>query len=216
MPKGSVTRREVLDLAADLFAKHGYRSTSLEVVAERLGVTRQALYYHFRSKGEILAALFEQMMTRLETAVSAAAEQDGDEVFLLMLRAHIETAVDNTALVALLLHERPEIAKLSGVRAAKRRREYAALFLSAYEQGVRAGLFRDIDPQVAVNTMISAANGISWWYHGDKRVDEESIVEAVFDLLTTGFYAKGSRARKPSATSARASRPSGSTVPATA
>jgi AcrR family transcriptional regulator len=203
MPKGSVTRREVLDLSAELFAKHGYRSTSLEIVADRLGVTRQALYYHFRSKGEILAALFEQMMTRLETAVSAAAEQDGDDVFLAMLQAHIETAVVNTALVALLLHERPEIAKLRGVRAAKRRRDYATLFLSAYEQGVSAGLFRDIDPHVAVNTMISAANGISWWYHGDKSVDEKSIVEAVFQLLTNGFYRNNQRAREAPSRTAR-------------
>jgi AcrR family transcriptional regulator len=196
MANGSVTRKEVLDLSADLFAKHGYRSTSLEVVADQLGVTRQALYYHFRNKGEILSALFEQMMTRLETAVSAAAAEDGDDVFLAMLRAHIETAVENSDLVALLLHERPEIAKLPDVRAGKRRREYAAMFLSAYEDGVRAGRFRAVDPHVAVNTLISGANGISWWYHGDRSLDRRSIAEAVFQLLTTGFYVADSSGRK--------------------
>jgi len=190
MPKGGVTRRQVLDLSADLFAKHGYRSTSLEVVADKLGVTRQALYYHFRNKGEILAALFEQMMTRLETAVAVAAEQNAEDAFLSMLRAHIETAGQNTDLVALLLHERPEIAKLGGVRAAKRRREYAALFVSAYEEGARSGRFRDIDATVAVNTLISAANGISWWYHGERGLDEETIVDSVFQMLTTGFLTR--------------------------
>jgi AcrR family transcriptional regulator len=184
-----------LDLAAELFATHGYRSTSLELVAERLGVTRQALYYHFRNKGEILAALFEEMMTRLETAVAAAAH-DADDPFLAMLYAHVETAVVNTNLVALLLHERPEIAKLDGVRAAKRRREHARLFVSAYEEGARAGRFRSVDPTVAVNTLISAANGISWWYHGESVVMPEIIVEAVFKLLTAGFLARPAEAAK--------------------
>lgn len=50
-------RERILDVALDLFTEHGYDGTSLREVAEQLGVTKAALYYHFASKDEILMAL---------------------------------------------------------------------------------------------------------------------------------------------------------------
>jgi len=189
MARRAVTRREVLDLSIQLFAAHGYRSTSLELVAERLGVTRQALYYHFKNKGEILAALFEEMMTKLESAVAAVPEEpaDGQPRFAALLRAHIDVTVGNPALVALLLHERPEIAKLKGLRASKRRRDYARLFTDAYDHGVAAGQLRWMESWVAVNTLISAVNGASWWYHGETSASGAQLREGLYTLLSQGF-----------------------------
>jgi AcrR family transcriptional regulator len=196
--KRAVTRRDVLDVSLELFAQHGYRKTGLEHVAERLGVTRQALYYHFRSKDEILAALFDEMMTKLESAVADAALSDENPTFLALLRAHTDATISNPELVALLLHERPEIAELTQLKAGKRRRDYSMRFIESYEQGQQAGLFRDdIEPWTAVNTLLAAVNGISWWYHGESgsRTDaskrgREAIADSVFELLVDGFVLK--------------------------
>lgn len=69
------TRREILEVASELFTERGYEATSLRVIAERLGITKAALYYHFRNKDDILRALFEPMegvfaelVVRLEAA----------------------------------------------------------------------------------------------------------------------------------------------------
>ncbi|GAA1616314.1 TetR/AcrR family transcriptional regulator [Actinoplanes couchii] len=51
------TRDRVLAVALDLFAHQGYQVTSLREIAERLGVTKAAVYFHFRTKQEILTAL---------------------------------------------------------------------------------------------------------------------------------------------------------------
>ena len=51
------TRQRILDVALDLFTEQGYDGTSLRQIAERLGVTKAALYYHFESKDDILLAL---------------------------------------------------------------------------------------------------------------------------------------------------------------
>lgn len=51
------TRERILDVALDLFVDQGYDGTSLREIAERLGVTKAALYYHFESKDDILMAL---------------------------------------------------------------------------------------------------------------------------------------------------------------
>jgi AcrR family transcriptional regulator len=51
------TRQRILDVALDLFTEQGYDGTSLRQIAEQLGVTKAALYYHFESKEDILMAL---------------------------------------------------------------------------------------------------------------------------------------------------------------
>jgi AcrR family transcriptional regulator len=51
------TRRRLLDVALDLFAERGYDGTSLQMIADRVGVTKAAVYYHFRTKADILEAL---------------------------------------------------------------------------------------------------------------------------------------------------------------
>jgi AcrR family transcriptional regulator len=69
------TRQRILDVSAELFVEQGYDATSLREIAERLGVTKAALYYHFTSKDEILRALLEpgnvlltELLARLEAA----------------------------------------------------------------------------------------------------------------------------------------------------
>jgi AcrR family transcriptional regulator len=51
------TRQRILNVALDLFTEKGYDGTSLREIAEQLGVTKAALYYHFESKEDILMAL---------------------------------------------------------------------------------------------------------------------------------------------------------------
>jgi AcrR family transcriptional regulator len=55
--RGDETRERILDVAVELFNEEGYERTSLRQIAERLGVTKAALYYHFKSKEDILLEL---------------------------------------------------------------------------------------------------------------------------------------------------------------
>jgi len=55
--EASTTKERILDVALDLFVEHGFDGTSLRQIAEQLGMTKAALYYHFESKEDILMAL---------------------------------------------------------------------------------------------------------------------------------------------------------------
>jgi AcrR family transcriptional regulator len=118
----------VLDVAARLFSEHGYRGTSLELVAGQLDVTRQALYYHFMSKDEILAALYEELMTKLEMSAAAVVTETADDRssrFTELVDAHLETTLENADLVAVLMHDRPALSRLAWLHAAERREQPA-------------------------------------------------------------------------------------------
>ena len=68
----SDSARRVLDAALELFAEHGFEGTSLQQIADRLGVTKAAVYYHFRSKDDLLAALVEPAFDELHGLLSEA------------------------------------------------------------------------------------------------------------------------------------------------
>src|ERR1700755_685582 len=70
------TRSRVQKVALELFAEQGYEKTSLREIAERLGVTKAALYYHFRTKEDIVRSLFDDLLEHIDTLVAWGREHD--------------------------------------------------------------------------------------------------------------------------------------------
>ncbi|WP_042396434.1 TetR/AcrR family transcriptional regulator [Streptacidiphilus carbonis] len=73
-PRGD-TRARILDVALELFAEHGYEKTSLREIADRLGVTKAALYYHFRTKEDILSGIVDTMSAPIEATIAWGRDQ---------------------------------------------------------------------------------------------------------------------------------------------
>ncbi|WP_317444682.1 helix-turn-helix domain-containing protein [Streptomyces collinus] len=69
------TRQRIQDVALELFAEQGYEKTSLREIAERLDVTKAALYYHFKSKEEIIVSLFEDLTQPIEDLIEWGRSQ---------------------------------------------------------------------------------------------------------------------------------------------
>jgi AcrR family transcriptional regulator len=97
------TRQRLIEVAVDLFTRHSFAGTSLQMIADEMGFTKAAIYYHFRTREELLAAvvepIFEQLsdvITAAESQRSAAARADH------MLIGYAELAVANRALVSVL------------------------------------------------------------------------------------------------------------------
>ncbi|MGW4117805.1 TetR/AcrR family transcriptional regulator [Nocardia sp. NPDC004711] len=68
----SDTRERIRSVAMELFSERGYEKTSLREIAERLGVTKAALYYHFRTKEDIVASLSEDLRGGVDEIVQWA------------------------------------------------------------------------------------------------------------------------------------------------
>jgi len=73
------TRSRVQKVALELFAEQGYEKTSLREIAERLGVTKAALYYHFKSKEDIVHSFTDDYFSELDALVDWAKEQPRGE-----------------------------------------------------------------------------------------------------------------------------------------
>lgn len=108
------TRTRLLEAAIALFGRHSFAGTSLQMIADELGVTKAAIYYHFRSREQLLTAVVEPIYRQLEIVVedaeslrSVSARADA------MLCGYAEMAVRHRALVSVLGGDPSVIRQLS-------------------------------------------------------------------------------------------------------
>lgn len=71
------TRQRILEAAARFFSERGYAGTSVRDIAAELGIANPSLYYHFRSKEEMLAELLAEPLARVERAAQEAEALSG-------------------------------------------------------------------------------------------------------------------------------------------
>lgn len=76
---GSDTRARIQEIAVQLFAEQGYDKTSLREIADQLGVTKAALYYHFKSKEEIVVATVQDFLSDIDELIEWGEAQPRDE-----------------------------------------------------------------------------------------------------------------------------------------
>lgn len=69
------TRPRLLDVAVTLFIRHSFAGTSLQMIADELGFTKAAIYYHFRTREQLLLAVVEPMLRQLRSIVDTAERQ---------------------------------------------------------------------------------------------------------------------------------------------
>lgn len=99
----SDTKTEIRAVALELFGRKGYEKTSLREIAERLDITKAALYYHYRSKDELLRALVRPL---LEDAEELLEGHSGDSVDpRALLGDYFDLCVRHSALLLALLND---------------------------------------------------------------------------------------------------------------
>jgi AcrR family transcriptional regulator len=103
------TRERILDIALDLFTSQGYDKTSLRQIAERLGFSKAAIYYHFASKGDILMALHLRMHEFIRDTLATVEERrETPAAWAQMLDHLIDVVLRHRSLF--IFHERNQAA----------------------------------------------------------------------------------------------------------
>jgi AcrR family transcriptional regulator len=107
-------QRRIMAAALELFAEHGVSGTSLQMIADTIGVTKAAVYHRFNAKDEIVIAVTEAELGRLETALRAAeVEPNRLQARKLLLDSVIDLTVARRRLVATMTFD-PVIVRLLG------------------------------------------------------------------------------------------------------
>ena len=102
----SAAQTRIITAALDLFGEHGVNGTSLQMIADALGVTKAAVYHQFNTKDEIVLAAIEVELVKLEAALDVAeADECLPRARELVLTEVIELAVERRSMVSAVLHD---------------------------------------------------------------------------------------------------------------
>jgi len=189
-PAGATTARrelvenEIYEHAIRLFAERGFAGTSLQDIADALGVTRPALYYYVKSKDELLAKLAADVAGGSAAQITElAARPDLDAAGKLreIVRLTALRQATQSERFRLLIRSEAELpAELSDAYDTSRRAVLRAV-TGVIEEGIRAGRFRPVDARIAALGVIGMWNWVAWWFRSD-RDSAEAVADQLADM----------------------------------
>ncbi|MFI5616550.1 TetR/AcrR family transcriptional regulator [Streptomyces sp. NPDC051567] len=183
-PRRGNTRQRIQDVAMELFAEQGYEKTSLREIAERLEVTKAALYYHFRTKEDIIISLFEDLTRPIDELIAWAREQPHTlETKREVLRRYSEAMAAGAPLYRFMQENQATMRELSIGETVKKR-----LFRLVELLRTEGGPLKD---QVrCVSALFTLHAGMMFLQHveGDPEETRQAALEVAVDLITQAHH----------------------------
>jgi AcrR family transcriptional regulator len=194
---GSDLHRQILDQTRYLLVAEGYNNLSMRKIARAVGCSATSIYLHFDSKDDLVHALIDEGMERLNDELSRAASGEAVPDRLAALgRAYVGFGLANPEYYEIMFLLHP--GRMARYPAAKyrRARRNLVIFAEALEEGARAGLLDVPDPEVSASVLWAALHGTVTLLLArriDVRMDRDAFIEAVVEHALTGFRSQSAR-----------------------
>ena len=184
-------RGRILAAAVSVFSRRGYRATSMNDIAARVGLSKPALYHYVRTKEDLLVRIYEDVLDeslRSARAIVAAAPTPLEAVRALIVE-RVRYTCEHKDLLKICFEEESELAPHLAEPILERRRAYEAVVCSAVLDHLDAtGTTLALSPKAYVNTCLGAANWVYKWYDpaGPRTPTELGAEVAAVLLLALG------------------------------
>ena len=171
---------EIVEHATRLFAERGYDGTTLQDIADAIGITRPGLYNYISSKEQLLAELVRDVSENTARIVRVVRHRT-DLSSVEKLRAVVRGLVLQRARAPehFRVLDRTEAALPEEVASLhlKARREVLAEVRTIIEEGISRGEFRPRDERVAALSVIGMCNWVAWWFHPGASHPAEPVAD---------------------------------------
>jgi AcrR family transcriptional regulator len=181
-------REAVLQTAARLFLEKSYGRTSMNDVAERLNITKPALYHYFRNKEEILLECYRLGTGMIEDILNDIAERCGSgiEKVEAFIYSYTNVMTVNFGRCVMRLDE-SGLSEEAYVEVRKYKRKIDRRLRGFLQEGVADGSIAPCDPKLAAFAIAGALNWICIWYEPNGPNSPEEIAAQFAKTLTLGL-----------------------------
>ncbi len=177
---------EILGAAARCFYQKGYDATSLQDIADEVGILKGSIYYYIKTKDDLRGALLVDVHKTGLEMIRLLAETPGDSLEKLgaMIRGHIQYIKDNLDKTTVYLDELKKVSKGSGLIG---KHDYRNVFREVIQRGQEEGtLLPDLDPDFAAQAMLGALNSMCHWYRPQRGKSVDTIVDHFVTVILRG------------------------------
>ncbi|MET8679249.1 helix-turn-helix domain-containing protein [Streptomyces sp. NPDC004647] len=183
-PRRGDTRQRIQDVALELFAERGYEKTSLREIAENLQVTKAALYYHFKSKEDIVISIFEDLSRPLDELIEWAEQEPRTlETKQELLRRYSAALNDAAPLFRFLQENQAAVRELS-IGDTFRDRMFTMLRLIKEPDAALTDQVRCINALFSIHAGMFALREIE----GDPEDKRKAVLEVALELMTSAHH----------------------------
>jgi AcrR family transcriptional regulator len=180
---------ELLAAATMLFRRRGFHDTSMQDLAEALGMNRGSLYHYITSKDDLLWTILDGALERLDRRVTQQLEADLPPVERLANAIHeqLRVAADHADELSLIQIELRSLGPDRRREMIARRDAYEARWRRAIAEGIARGDLRSIDVRLAGIGILSVCNWFTQWYQPSGELSVDEIADAFVGLLLGGM-----------------------------
>ena len=189
-PGKNATKKDVIiQKASILFKTKGFTAASMRELAEAVGVEAPSLYNHIGGKSELLQSICFKVAHEFTSQLDATENGGGSTIEKLgsIIRFHIRMMLDEFDEVFVANHEWKHLPEPFLGNFLNQRRGYEKRLVTIIEQGIRDKELKNINPYVAVLTMLSSVRGLEFWQRHKKNISTQVLEDDMVTNLLNGI-----------------------------
>ena len=183
--KAEAREEEIFRAAARIFHRKGYAATSLQDIADEVGILKGSLYYYIDGKEDLLFGITQTIHRLAAHNAEVAAEAGGTSAdrLRLLVELHVASFGVNLEMIRVFYTEHGALGPERRREVMSERRRYEHFALGLVTAGQQAGEFcPDLDPRVATSAILTMVNTIYMWFDGSNG-DLDAIARQYGDMV---------------------------------
>jgi AcrR family transcriptional regulator len=183
-------RQQILSTAKNLFIQQGYHGLSMRQIAEALGVSKAALYYHFRDKEELLLAILDSSLDEMEAELQRIQleQKEARQRIRAMVEMILLQPAEQRAVIRLSSQEMAQLS-LPARRAFDRayHQKFIDRIRKIFSEGMQSGELRPVDPTVAAWALLGMMYPYFYPAHSSDLLTSDEVAENLVKIFLDGI-----------------------------
>jgi TetR/AcrR family transcriptional regulator, cholesterol catabolism regulator len=182
-------KTEILRVAAGIIRRKGFAATRIDDIADGVGLTKAGLYHYLPKKSQVLSAIIEHALDKLdiEVLLPGMAQKDPESRLRTLLARYARILLDEHDLILILLDEFDQLTPQERRRFMPRKREFIHLIRTTIEEIKTTGRLRDLDIGVAAVNLLAPIQWLPRWYRRSGRCNREKIIAETIEFVLFGL-----------------------------
>ncbi|MFC4765986.1 TetR/AcrR family transcriptional regulator [Effusibacillus consociatus] len=168
---------EIAQAAIKLFEQKGYHATSVQDIADEVGLQKGSLYHYISSKEELLMKITQQSISgfnrRLEKIIET--QVSAKDRLILAIQNHVVSVAANLEMTTVLLREALSLEPEHHTVIKNETDRYLSLWAQIIDEGVKAGEFKPGNSRLIALAILGSCNWVYRWYQEGGKLTPEEI-----------------------------------------
>ncbi|WP_067934947.1 TetR/AcrR family transcriptional regulator [Alicyclobacillus kakegawensis] len=184
-------QKEIALAAVKLFEQKGYHATSVQDIADEVGLQKGSLYHYIHSKEDLLLQIAHQAITdfnqRLEQVISS--DMSAKDKLIQAIENHLTVSISNLQTTTVLLRETFSLGEPQHQVIQALTDRYLNLWTQILLDGKKSGEFVVEEPKIAALALLGACNWVYRWYRPEGALGAKEITQVFSELFLRGLLA---------------------------